>query len=96
MRPFSPYAYKETGTGGLGSGVGSLAFYDLIGNAWYAYTKAYMVGRSVEVTAPALGQAAQTYFPASVLPASLGVGNLGLTPLVGSPHTPANNSVGSP
>lgn len=95
MRPFFPYAFKETGKGGLGSGVSSMAFFDLIGNAWYAYNPAYLVGRSLEVTAPALGHAAQSYFPASVLPAGLGYGALSLTGLGAPPH-PTNNAVGSP
>lgn len=95
MKAWFPYAWKETGMGGLGSGVYSQAFYDLIGNPWYAYTPAFNVGRSVEVTAPALGGAAQAVSAVSVLPGNLGVGALSLTGLM-NPNPPANNSVGSP
>lgn len=96
IKPWFPYAFKDTGVGGLGSGANAYAFYDLIGNAWFSYNPAYVVGRSVEVTAPALGTAAQTVFPSTVLPGNLGVGSLALTGLVSAPSAPANNSVGSP
>ena len=95
IKAWFPYAFKDTRIGGLGVGAADQAFYDLIGNAWFKYTPAFNVGRSLEVTAPAQGQASQSYFQASVLPAGLGVGSLGLTGLV-TPTAPANNSVGSP
>lgn len=96
MKLFYPYRYGNTGVR-LGVGVYDRPFYDLLGTPWFkdnTQTPAYAVDRSLNIAGGASDAfLSQTTFNATLLPGSLGVGDMFLTGLLVPQQS---NSVGSP